>query len=146
MFKKIKLDDIKISRSFLRTHPSESKIQAVEKYYKRHRKVDKNIIIDDNNVLVDGYIRYLVLKAHGQRYTRQYNYSIQTYVYGKHSENGKEFVWKLTKNTKNADNLLVGCKAKVRTKWGIKPITVTKIKESNKPPIKGNIKVVAEVF
>ena len=37
-------------------------------------------------------------------------------------------------------------KAKVRTKWGIKPITVTKIKESNKPPIKGNIKVVAEVF
>lgn len=146
MLRKINLDDIKISRSFARTHPRESKVQAVENYYKCHKRVDKNIILDHDNNLVDGYIRYLILKAHGKKSTRQYEYGKQTYVYGKHSDNGKEFVWRLSKNTKNADNLLVGCKAKVRTKWGIKPITVTKIKKTNNSPIQGKIRTVAEIL
>lgn len=151
MKKPIELKDIKIKKQFAQTTPSAKKMKAAERYFRWHRRIDKNIVLNSNNVLVDGYIRYLVLVNHGKKKTRQYQKEVkkpikQTYVYGKHSDNGKEFVWRLTKNTKNADNLLVGCKAKVRTKWGIKPITVTKIKELNIPPIKGNIKVVAEVF
>lgn len=146
MLRKINLDDIKISRSFARTHPRESKVQAVENYYKCHKRVDKNIILDHDNNLVDGYIRYLVLKAHGKKSTRQYEYATQIYIYGKHSDNGKEFVWRLDNNTKNKESIKVGVKAKVKTKWGLKPITVTKIKELNKPPIKGKIKAVTAII
>ena len=56
------IDDIKISDQFLDSHPSQEKMERFEKYWLRTNHQDKSIILDKNGYLVDGYIRYLIMK------------------------------------------------------------------------------------
>ena len=56
------IDDIKISDQFLDSHPSQEKMERFEKYWLRTNHQDKPIILDKNGYLVDGYIRYLIMK------------------------------------------------------------------------------------
>ena len=151
MKKPIELKDIKIKKQFAKTTPSAEKMKAAERYFRWHRRIDKNIVLNSNNVLVDGYIRYLVLMNHGKKKTRQYQKEVQkpikqTYVYGKHSGNDKEFVWKLKSSTKNKDNLTVGCKAIVATRYGLKEIVVTRIEKLINPPVQTTLKKVIRVL
>lgn len=56
----IEVDDIIIPECFKATKPSMDKIQRKLDYYKNHEKFDKDIIINEENVLLDGYINYLL--------------------------------------------------------------------------------------
>ena len=60
--KTIKLSDIVISKSFLNSHPSEEKIKRYKEAYAKNKQQSKYIVLNDNNVLLDGYIQYLILK------------------------------------------------------------------------------------
>lgn len=60
MIKSILLDDIKISNDFAKTTPRSIKVKAKRNQIKQG-KIDI-IVIDRNNVLLDGYITYLILK------------------------------------------------------------------------------------
>lgn len=62
---KMKLSEIMIPESFEISKPSRSKYVKCEKYYNETGNQDRYIVVDENNVLVDGYIMYLVLKNHG---------------------------------------------------------------------------------
>lgn len=59
----VRVENIIIKDSFKKTQPSLDKIREKQEYYKINKKFDKNIIVDKNNVLQDGYINYLLCKV-----------------------------------------------------------------------------------
>lgn len=61
----MKISDIIIMPSFLRTKPQQWKLDMVRDYYRDHGTTDVDIVVLPNGTLVDGYIRYLVLKENG---------------------------------------------------------------------------------
>lgn len=60
--KTIKLSDIKISDAFARTHVSERKLQKCRDYFNVFEKADRDIVLSSKDILIDGYIMYLVYK------------------------------------------------------------------------------------
>lgn len=109
----MKIKDIKISESFAESKPSIAKYVKCEKIYNETGLQDRYIIVNQDNVLIDGYIMYLVLKENNvenayvkkidmNKYyymkdlLKRYGHSVQksksptykekltTYVYGKH--------------------------------------------------------------
>lgn len=141
MQKYIKLNEIKISDCFAKTFPSREKMLKVEEYYvNNHKKIDQDIVVDKNNVLVDGYIRYLILKKYNVKKTRQWKYNYTTYIYGKHPNNQKEYVWQVTNKTRKKHKLKPDKFAKVKTSKGEQIIQITRIEHKVKP-IKSDKKI-----
>ena len=148
--KKIKLDYIIIPKVFLESKPSEMKIEKCRNKWKKYNKQPKLLIIDEDNVLVDGYIQYLVLKELGHE---EGNYIIKheskkekssyrniptTYIYGKHpnSKHTKIYMWRVPKNWTNwADNIQIGDTIICSTKFGYAPVIVNKIEILDECPI-----------
>lgn len=62
---KILLKDIIIPKSFQKSKPKFNKLYACQSFYESYGKMDRDIYIDENNVLVNGYIAYLVYKNLG---------------------------------------------------------------------------------
>lgn len=56
------LEDIIISDQFTKYSPHFSKIKKCYQIYKRHKTWDRDIVINRNNVLLDGYVKYLLCK------------------------------------------------------------------------------------
>ena len=54
--------------------PNETKMNRVKRYFIEHGELDKPIIINHKKELVDGYIRYLVLKEFDVEDVKQYRY------------------------------------------------------------------------
>ena len=63
--KTMKLADIIIQPSYLQTYPSSSKMKERMDELKKHGKFTNMIEVDINNVLVDGYITYVLAKGFG---------------------------------------------------------------------------------
>ena len=134
---KMNLSEIKIPESFEISKPNTSKYVKCEKYYNETGNQDRYIVVDENNILVDGYIMYLVLKSHdveycdAKRLTLKHKYTDRqraryrriippekvisyknkptVYIYGKH-QNGiidKEYVWRLPKSKENMYGVLL---------------------------------------
>jgi len=61
----IRVDDINIQDSFKESKPSVDKIQNKLEYYKVNNKFEKNIVVNKNNILQDGYINYLICRMLG---------------------------------------------------------------------------------
>jgi excinuclease UvrABC ATPase subunit len=60
--KYINLDDIIVQDSFKDTPPALDKISERLNHYKEHGVFTKDITIDKENILIDGYITYLICK------------------------------------------------------------------------------------
>ena len=65
---KMKLSEIKISTNFESSKPNTSKYLKCENYYNKTGNQDRYIVVNEKNVLVDGYIMYLVLKSYDAEY------------------------------------------------------------------------------
>lgn len=63
----IALDQIKINPRFEAHAPSTEKILKAHELFDKG-KLTKPVVLDDRQVLVDGYVRYLVYKARQQKY------------------------------------------------------------------------------
>jgi hypothetical protein len=59
----IDFNDIIIQESFKNTHPSIDKMIKKLDYYKKYNRFDNDIIINKDNVLINGYINYLLCKT-----------------------------------------------------------------------------------
>lgn len=146
MIKYIDIDTIRISNAFQRTHPSDVKLKECSDYWNKYHKQSKMIVLSKNNVLVDGYIQYLILKENNEKIAEveqsEYQKEWTTYIYGIHQNgNGKEYVWKVPKFWKGWENdLLPGDSILVKTKYGIKEIIVTKIEWLDECPIDKKVK------
>lgn len=64
----VALSDIIINEPFASSKPKISKINKIRKYYSEYGYVDKPITVNYNNILLDGYLRYLVLKENDVKY------------------------------------------------------------------------------
>ncbi len=145
---KIDINKIVISESFFNSKPSDIKVKKYrEDYYLTHKQ-KKPIVLNEDYVLIDGYIQYLILKENGvmNAYCKIYsNYknSLTTYVYGTHKYLNCERVWRVPPfKEKEFSNLQVGESVWCKTKYGIAPVTITKIEKLNKPPVDFDIKTV----
>ena len=58
----MKVSDIKVTSAFRRTTPRSYKMDACREYYKQNGRIDKPIIVSRSGYVLDGYIRYLILK------------------------------------------------------------------------------------
>ena len=63
--KKIRISDIIITEAFVNSHPSEEKVQKYRREFAETGKQSKFLVINKYNVLMDGYIQYLILKENG---------------------------------------------------------------------------------
>ena len=60
--KKIRMSDIIITEAFANSHPSDEKVQKYRKEFAKTGKQSKFLVINKYNVLIDGYIQYLILR------------------------------------------------------------------------------------
>ncbi|MFA5676586.1 MAG: hypothetical protein WDA65_08720 [Christensenellales bacterium] len=61
----ISLSDINILGAFAYTPPKPDKIKSCYEYYTKTGRFDRSIIVDENNVLRDGYVAYLIARMMG---------------------------------------------------------------------------------
>lgn len=144
----MKISDIKIQSNFKSTTPSEKKLLECRQYFNKYGKIDRDIVIDKDGYLVDGYVGYLVLRENNIKNVKvvlsnnRHHYGNKyVYVFGCHSNNGREYVWRVPNKSK-FKNIKVGSNVLVQTKFGIKMITVKRIKALYLPPVTIPIKKV----
>lgn len=70
LFKVEKLNQIKISEEFKEHPPKASKMRQREAFYKFTNIFYTTIVIDKNNVLVDGYTSYLIAQKYKKIYVK----------------------------------------------------------------------------
>lgn len=160
----MKLSDIKITEAFTSTTPKKHKMDACRNHWLETGTQDRYIVVNKDNILIDGYIQYLVLKENGieeaeviidnkkslrWRRKRESDWNIPayrniptTYVYGYHPDNlGVEYMWRVPNAwTWVAENIKVGDMVFGRTVYGVAPVVVTKVEVLNKCPIDGVVK------
>lgn len=90
----MKLEKIIIPEAFLKSHPSETKLDEVLMYLEEHGKLDKPLKLNGYK-LVDGYIRYIALNIMHFKETDQIKQMKRCFVWGKHwrSDNNETYVW-----------------------------------------------------
>ena len=65
----VRLSDIIIPSHMKATPPREEKMNKVRAFYKKNHRIDKPIILNKDNLLLDGYVRYLVLLENNVKHT-----------------------------------------------------------------------------
>lgn len=61
----IKLSKIKIPNKFKRTYPKPEKMLKKYKFFLKYKNFESRIVINKQNILIDGYTSYLIAKAFG---------------------------------------------------------------------------------
>ncbi len=155
--KKMRLNDIKIRDSFASSEPGEEKMQMKKGEYIRSGKL-KPIMIDENNVLIDGYISYLILKEFGVENTtviikekdnlKKFMNKPTYYIYGIHKNAGKEYSWFVPSGCVDGfvGKVLPGDKVLVNTRNGNKKVTITRIVLLDNPPVKQRMRRAIKVI
>lgn len=158
----VRLSSIKIPASYAATTPS---IEKMEKQRKKYEigKLDKRIVINTDGFLIDGYIKYLILKENDVRETKvkivkvrkgdnsnipeSYRNTKTTYIYGKHPNDKSEkiYTWRIpnTESWKEFSETvfpedLIFCK----TKFGCSPVIVQAIQTVDECPVEFPVKKV----
>lgn len=166
---KMRLCDIIIPEDFEKYTPREEKMQECRTVWNNSRKQDRYVVVNNDKVLIDRYVQYLILKENGmktvqvqisntpkKRWRRKntqilkpapYLNELTTYVYGTHDTdiNKKEYVWRVPKKWAEsgwADYVNPGDKVMVNTEYGVGVITVTRIEEHDKCPVNLPVKKV----
>lgn len=165
--KKMKLSEIKIHNSFAESIPSEEKMEECRYNWRMYHRQDRYIVVDNDNILVDGYCMYLVLMEHKEEYAEvkiwhckkkrwvrknvkdweapRYVNNPTIYVYGVHpnSKNIKRYIWRVPETWNDwADNLQIGDIVMCATKFGCSPVVIEKISMLDKCPVNFKVKKV----
>ena len=61
----ILFEDIKIPKKFKQHYPRKSKMQERWSYYNKYQEPKVTMIVDKDNMLIDGYTTYLICKKIG---------------------------------------------------------------------------------
>ena len=77
----MRLSEIKISADFESSIPNTYIYNKCENYYNKTGNQDRYIVVDEKNVLVDGYIMYLVLKNHDVEYGNVKRLTLRKHTY-----------------------------------------------------------------
>lgn len=153
----MKLADIHIPDLFIASPPAVWKMEQCRKFFEEHGHLDRELVVTENNLLIDGYVGYLVLEEAGVTETRVKKIRSGTpsqttcYIGAVHipqegmEPNNKTYYWRVTTGTKNADQLEVGKLVRVRTSRGAQTARVTEVLD-RRPGRIGKIKTVISVL
>ena len=153
--RKMRLEDIKIPKAFELTPPSEEKMCECREFWRYEQKQDRPIVVNHNNVLIDGYVMFLILKEHKEEYgyvrklykkkkvkrnkkvnTNTYRNNSTIYIYGKHPKGKRVLIWRVPRKWVGwADDLQIGDMILCRTKYGTKPVIVQDVEILDKCPV-----------
>lgn len=172
----MRLDNIKIKDAFALSNPKPEKLNACKKYWEKNHSQDRYIVVNHDNILVDGYIQYLILKDAGvniaeikisnkkrkkwSRKNRKPKHNTQrrlnyrecetTYVFGflLDSRSRKERVWRIPSSWGNEaiNNLSIDSVVMVHNKKGCSFIKITRIEKLNKCPVDIPVKKVIRKY
>lgn len=110
LLKDFSIKDIKITEDFQRTQPGIRKVERAEKRFMQTGALPTNIVINAENVLIDGYVTYLIAIEHGIKHLDVYRGYCETVV-AVHGKREKNFVWRvplyLSGQIKPGDKVLV---------------------------------------
>lgn len=120
------IDEINILPCFAAHEPKPEKMRQKERYFAETGLLQSQIVLDRNNNLIDGYISYLLAKAHGLRHV-PIRYTKRQIVRACHKPGGKLYAWELPKSL--LDRISVGDEVAVHTKSGVKVVTVAAVEE-----------------
>ena len=149
----VKIGRIKIPRYYSR--PRMEKLLECQRYFNEHHELDREIVVDRDLTLKDGYVGYLVLLANNVEdvkvvsdgtINQNYKTLPTKYVFARHAPMMRQYVWRIAHSTSNVENLHVGGRVLVNTKHGNKVVTVMDVKTLDKPPVMGRIKKVIKCF
>lgn len=62
---KLRIDEIKIPENFAKQLPNMDKLKARIEHFKKCETFDREILVDENNTLLDGYTTYLIARMIG---------------------------------------------------------------------------------
>lgn len=138
--KTIKLSEIIVSKAFKRTMPKEEKLNVVREYVKKNGCLDKPVVLR-GQMLVDGYVRYLVAQENGFedvpyitdkefKTLSQAEEKPNKYIVGVFYNCSKEYTWRVP----NRVNVDVGDRVLVNSKYGKNGravVTVVKVYQSD---------------
>lgn len=127
------ISDIVISDGFTKTTPNISKVERIREYFNVYNTIDKPVTISSGNVLIDGYIRYLIAKENNIKsipcVISDKNFKPKKpmkYIVGSF-DNGSEYIWKI----RNKLDVNVGDKVLVANKNGKAVVSVVDVFESD---------------
>lgn len=130
LLKDFQIKDIVISEDFKNTTPAERKLQRKEDYFINTGKLPEDIVINDDNVLIDGYTTYLVAVKHGilsANVKRGYVELIEA----AHSAGSRLYVWRVPASMHGS--IKKGDRCIVRTGNGVNRVAVVNILRQQYP-------------
>ena len=137
----VNINDIKIFPWFENTPPSPRKMEEKRNYLQETGQLPSEIVLDNENHLLDGYISYLLVKELGIQHI-PIRHGKRQVIEAYHKAGGKLYAWELPDNL--VDMVLPGDKVLVRTGNGMRYVTVVFIKEygqqKHKDPLRMAIK------
>lgn len=147
------INDIIVTEKFVRSNPSEEKIEKCNDIYIKKGVQDRFVYVKEDNTLVDGYIQYLVLKSNGVKNvvvstvdSKCYKYSTTTYVYAHHLDNSCEkYIWRIPKSKSYnwlRENVRVGDMIYVNSNGIVANVIVDNIELLDNSPVKYPVKKV----
>lgn len=172
----MRLDNIKIKNSFALSIPKLEKVLACKEHWEKTSSQDRYIVINHENILIDGYIQYLVLKDAGidvaevkisnkkrKKWNRKsrtlkhsnlkkltYRECKTTYVFGilLYSKSNKERVWRIPNSWKKEriNELNIGDVVMVHNRKTLTSIQITRIEKLNNCPVDTPVKKVVRKY
>lgn len=131
------LSSIIIPQQYAKSHPSPMKRDACANWYKQHGILDRMLVVDQNNILIDGYIGYLVLMEAGvTEYIVERRVADKriSYIGGRHPACPKMYYWEIDSHTQNLDALRPGNCALVDTKYGRAVVKIVVLAQATESP------------
>ena len=159
----INISDIKINENFVKHPPSPRKVQLKREKMEALGRQNKPVTLDTHCTLTDGYATLLAMKELGytececiikdntygnyeKNIVLSYRNKPTLYICGIHKGTAqnppKEYVWRVTDSKREYvyENVLPGDTVLCQTKYGLKPIIVTKIVNSDECPIRMRVR------
>lgn len=122
----MEIDKIKIFPCFEAHPPKPEKLERCEQYFQETGTLPSEIVLDISGNLIDGYISYLLAKAHGLAAV-PVRYGRRQIVRAYHKEGGKLYAWELPEAL--LGRVSAGERLIVRTSRGPRAVTVAKVEE-----------------
>ena len=130
IIEKFPVKEIIISEDFKNTTPTERKMQYKREHLKNTGVLKKNIIINDENILIDGYTTYLLAMENGMDYVLIIRGYVEI-VEAVHKKGGKAYSWKVPASL--IGSISPGDKCIVRTSSGAQYVHVVNVLRQQYP-------------
>ena len=135
------LKDIIITDEFRNAIPGTDKLARREKAYTRSGELPKDIVINDSNILIDGYITYLLALKHEITALDVYRGYVEV-IEARHKPGNRSYMWRLPLSL--CGTVSKGDKVIVRTSAGVRRATVENVIRQQYPIQQPRLKMVCK--